>query len=347
MIANVVVTTLLARWSDRLPSRRLVLLIGSGAGAVGYAGYAVVRDPWLLWLIGVAILSLASLTFSQLFAHARECVDRSEAPPAEAPLYLNAFRMIYAAAWGLGPPLAAMALAKLGFAGLFLAASVFYALFAALITGCVPARATEAKARALPPALLSTLWTQPNLLSWFAAFVMIFAAQAIAMSNMSLYVLDELGGTEAQVGTIFSLAPVFEVPAMLYLGLVAARVEPGRLIRSSMLLATVYYGAICLARAPWHIYPLQVLSAIIVAISSGVAITFFQDKMPGQFGSATNLYVNSIRIGSVSGYLILGPVASQFGHRGAFVACALLSLVALVGTRVLIREADGLATTRG
>jgi SET family sugar efflux transporter-like MFS transporter len=169
---------------------------------------------------------------------------------------------------------------------------------------------------------------------------MIFAAQAMAMSNMSLFVLEELGGTEAQVGMIFSLAPVFEMPAMLYLGLVAARVEPGRLIRASVLLAAIYYGAICLARAAWQIYPLQVLSAVIVAITSGVAITFFQDRMPGQFGSATNLYVNSIRIGSVSGYLMFGPVASQFGYRGAFVACSLLSLVAWLGTWLLVKDTE-------
>ena len=45
-----------------------------------------------------------------------------------------------------------------------------------------------------------------------ASFVLIFSATTMSMSNMSLYVLKELHGTDANVGTIFSLAPVFELP---------------------------------------------------------------------------------------------------------------------------------------
>jgi SET family sugar efflux transporter-like MFS transporter len=345
MLANVLISTLLARWSDRLRSRRVVLLLGAGAGVLGYAGYAFLRDVWQLLLVGMGLLGVASLTFSQLFAHARECIDRSKVPIADAPLYMNGFRMAFAAAWTLGPALAAVALGELGFRGLFLCAAGFYLGFALIIYLFVPAGlpldSTPGTDADEPPAapVLASIWAQPNLLGWFAAFVFMFAAQSISMSNMSLYVLRELGGTEKQVGVIFGVAPVFEVPCMLYLGLLATRVDSAHLIRAAMAVAAVYFGSLSLVSAPWQIYPLQLLSAIVVAIISGIAITFFQNKMPGQFGAATNLYMNATRFGSTSGFLLFGSVASRFGHRGAYVVCSLLAVTALLGTRLIARQA--------
>lgn len=45
------------------------------------------------------------------------------------------------------------------------------------------------------------------------------------------------------------------------------------------------------------------LSAAVVAVMSGVAITFFQNFLPNQAGSATNVYSSSARIGATAGYL--------------------------------------------
>jgi SET family sugar efflux transporter-like MFS transporter len=352
--ANIFISSVLARWSDRLRSRKVVLLLGAAAGALGYFGYAFVRDPWLLLLTATVLLGVASLSFSQLFAHARERLERSAASPAETPLYMNAFRMAFAAAWTLGPALAAHTLRGFGFRGLFLGAASFYVLLFLLVLGFVSASppSPARPSAALPSTPLATqveagapsaLWARPDVLPWLIALIFLFAAQSIAMSNMSLYVLHELGGTEAHVGFIFSLAPMFEVPFMLYVGLVASRVEAAQLIRWSMALSVVYFVALVLVQAPWQIYPLQALSAAIVAVTSGIAITFFQNKLPGQLGAATNLYVNAVRIGSTSGYLLFGPLASRFGHRGAYVACAVLSLFALLATTGLIASgANGL-----
>jgi MFS transporter, SET family, sugar efflux transporter len=346
MLANVLISSVLARWSDRLPTRRLVLLLGGCAGVLGYVGYAMLREVWQLLLVGTVLLGVASLTFSQLFAHARECLDRSEVPSADAPLYMNGFRMAFAASWTLGPALAAVALAALDFRGLFLCAAAFYLGFVCIVFRYVPeqpiARAPRAHAAGGGatdvPVVLASLWSQPNLLAWFGAFVLMFAAQSISMSNMSLYVLRELGGTEKDVGIIFGIAPVFEVPCMLYLGLLATRIDSAHLIRAAMALAAVYFGSLSLVSAPWQIYPLQLLSAIIVAIISGIAITFFQNKLPGQFGAATNFYMNATRFGSTSGFLMFGGIASRFGHRGAYVACSVLALTALLSTRLIMRE---------
>lgn len=346
VVSNILIGNVLARRSDQMTSRRPVLLLSSAAGALGYLGYAFVRDAWSLVPIGTLVLGIASLTFSQLFAQARETLGRANIKPAEAPLYMNAFRMTYALSWTVGPALAALTLREASFRGLFLVASLLHVVFFGLAfrfvgpsaaarstpgPGATTLVASQAPADgvAAPPATperTRALWRDPAISPWFFALIMAFAAQSISMGNMSLYVIEDLGGTERDVGIIFSLAPLFELPFMLYFGLLATRVAAERMIRAGFWLALLYYGGLVFARAPWHVYPLQLLSACIVAITSGIAITFFQDKLPKQLGAATNLYVNVIRLGSTSGYLLFGSVAARFGHRGAYVACAALAL---------------------
>jgi SET family sugar efflux transporter-like MFS transporter len=116
---------------------------------------------------------------------------------------------------------------------------------------------------------------------------------------------------------------------MLYFGLLATKADQARLIRISVVIAVVYYALLTFVRAPWQIYPLQIMSAAITAVVGGIAITFFQNFLPDQPGTATNLYSNAGRLGSTLGFLVFGVLASVFGHRAVFLACTALSVIAL------------------
>ena len=332
-LANIAISTWLAKRSDTRYSRRHLLMLSSACGTLGYAGYAVVRDPWWLFVIGGGVLGVASLTFSQLFAYARELVERSGLPQTDVPLYMNVFRMAFALAWTVGPALAAFTLEHAAFEGLFAAAAGLHALLLAgvfaFVRGARPARAAPSDE---PIQRTETVWRQPGVLAWFAALTLMLAAHAMALNNMSLLVLHVLGGTQVQIGIIFGLAPIFELPSMLYIGALATRMPSERLMRGAMGLACLYYAGLACVRSPEQIYPLQLLSAVFVSVTSGVAITFFQSKLPKQLGTATNLYANASRVGQTSGYLTFGVVATQFGYRGVAVACGLLAFAALALT---------------
>jgi SET family sugar efflux transporter-like MFS transporter len=112
-------------------------------------------------------------------------------------------------------------------------------------------------------------------------------------------------------------------------GLLATRIRSATLVRAAIVLAVAYYFCLSWVRSPQQIYPLQALSAAIISVTSGVAITFFQDMLPHQLGAATNVYANAARIGSTSGYLTFGVVASRFGHRGTALVCGSFALAAL------------------
>lgn len=327
-VGGIVISTWLAHLSDTRFSRRALLLLGASAAVAGYVGYALVRDVVALTLIGTFCLGVASVTFAQLFAHARELLPRLGVPAAETPLFMNLFRMFFALAWTIGPAVAALTLQAFSYRGLFLTAAALHAVLLAVFFVCVPA-VPPAGASAAPPRPLRALLAQPGVATWYAAFTLIFMAHTMSMMNLPLLMLHTLGGSERQVGFAFSLAPVFELPFMVWFGLLATRTDPARLIRVAVVVCIIYYAALAATGAPWHVYPLQVLAAAFVAVTTGVAITFFQDMLPGQPGAATNLYVNAMRLGGLAGYLLFGSIAATVGYRAVFVACALLCAAAL------------------
>jgi SET family sugar efflux transporter-like MFS transporter len=237
---------------------------------------------------------------------------------------MNVFRLFFALSWTVGPAIAAWVMRGAGFRGLFLVASAFFALFALLVACFVPHVPPSAAARQAALAVpLKQALRVPGLLPHFAAFVVYFACSSMGMMNLPLLLLGPLRGTARHVGIAYSVAPFFELPLMLLMGVLAMRVPSRRLIQGVFVLAVVYYGLLSGVGAPWQVYPVQVLSAAIVAVTSGIAITFFQDFLPNQPGSATNLYSNAQRIGSTTGYLLLGVLTESVGIRGVFVACSL------------------------
>jgi len=84
--------------------------------------------------------------------------------------------------------LASLVLARSQFRGLFLAAASFYAAFLLIVLRFVPA--SDGPQPAAPPpeqsAAPRSAWVQADLIGWFAAFVLMFSAISISISNMSL-----------------------------------------------------------------------------------------------------------------------------------------------------------------
>ncbi len=320
-VAGIVISTILARWSDTRFSRRAILLLGCAFGTAGYAGFAFVRDVVGLTVIGSVALGIASITFSQLFAYAREAIDRHGVPTEEAPLYMNIYRLVLSLAWTIGPAVAAWVMIRYSFRGTFLICASFFFLLLLIVWFFIPSRPPTAVALAARVPL-GRLLRRSDLLCYFSAFVLVFVCMTMGMMNLPLMILHTLGGSQQQVGIAYSVAPVFELPFMLLFGLLASRGRPGPLIRLGVIIAVAYYALLAQVQAPWHIYPVQILSAAMVAIVSGIAITFFQGYIPSQPGTATNLYTNANRIGSTIGYLCFGSLASSLGHRAVFIVCA-------------------------
>ncbi|OIQ97106.1 sugar efflux transporter B [mine drainage metagenome] len=339
-VAGIVIATTLAHYSDTHLSRRQVMILGSVAGALGYGCYAYLRTFWPLLLVGCLLLGLSSITFSQLFAFAREELSASDIERKESAFYMNAFRMFFALSWTIGPAVASWIMIALSFKGLFLSAAACFLLFTAATLKYVPdAPPPGAKLAAQAADSVWRVMIRPDVFAHFMAFVLIFASATIGMMNLPLLVLKTLGGTEQQVGIVYCVSPFFELPFMLYFGMLATRMDPAKVIRIGIAIAIVYYAGLTLVHVPWQVYPMQILSAAVTAVTSGVAISYFQNYLPHHPGTATNLYANAQRIGSTIGYLLFGWLAWRFGYRVVFLTCTVFS-AATLGLMYVRHKAD-------
>lgn len=335
-LAGIVFSTILARWSDTRFSRRQVLLFGALFGALGYVGYALVRDPVWLTVIGCIFLGLSSVTFSQLFAHAREVLDQSNIAETEVPLYMNVFRLSFALSWTVGPALASLVMLRFSFVGTYLSAAFcFLALFVAVAV-FVPQHTSRKRVPQTGPKQTLKALTHPEVLAASVAFVLVFATSSLLMLSLPLFIVDTLHGTRVDVGVTFSVAPFFELPLMFFIGALASRPHQAdrqtgrtaRIIRLGILLSAAYFVGLALVRAPWQIYPLQILSAAVTAILQGLAISYFQDFLPEQQGTATNLYVNVTNTGRLIGYVLFSGITLVFSYQTIFLLNALVCLAA-------------------
>ncbi len=327
-VSGIVLSTVLARWSDTHVTRRTMLIVGSLGGLFGYLGYAFVTNVVALTLIGSLLLGVANVNFSQLFAFVREEIARPENAHVDGPFLMSVLRVAFSLAWTVGPAIGAWVMVTFDYRGIFLGAAGLFAIFLVGILCFVPHRAHPPLSAARQQPLLKVI-TRRDILANFAGFVLLFAAFNISMMNLPLMVTQELGGTTGDVGIIFSIAPVFEVPLMIWFGHLAARGHQAALIRFGVLMAALYFAALIFAQAPWQIYPMQLISAVSIAITTNITITFFQDLLPGQAGVATSIYSNSFSGGSLLGYFAFGLLLEPLGHRGVFVLCSVLSAVTL------------------
>jgi MFS transporter, SET family, sugar efflux transporter len=195
------------------------------------------------------------------------------------------------------------------------------------VIGFVP-RAARVTA-ALPTQPLTWGLGQPLVVAHAVAFALMFAAFTLSGLNLPLFLTEKLGATEHGVGAAFAVSPVFEILFMVGFGHLAALGHQRRVIVVGASAAVGYFAALPFITEVWQVYPLQVLNAAAHAVTTSVAIPFFQDLMPAQPGTATSLYSNALKAGSLLGLGAFGLLASYLGHARLFWVCAGFALITL------------------
>jgi MFS transporter, SET family, sugar efflux transporter len=307
-LGGVTISSYIAKKSDTIYSRRKVLIITSLTGVIGYILFAFIRNYYALAFSAFFVLGTSAASVPQLWAYAREALKEAKIPSEETPLIMNVFRMFFALSWTVGPALGAWLLMMVDFKGLFLFVASGYLL--AFFTIVFLLKDVKRQKEAPLESLAVKKWlVKPQIFGNLAAALLLSAAASIHMLNVPQFVTKVLGGTEMDVGYIFSVPPIFEVPLMIGVGILATKMDNARLIKIGFFTAFIYFLLFSFVTEPWHIYPLQILSAAQVSITAGIAISYFQDLIPEAHGTATTLYMNTTQIGSTVGYLLFGLIS--------------------------------------
>lgn len=305
--ASVVASTIVGRISDGRVQRRYVLAAGGIAGVVGYGLFAVLRDYWFLLATSIVFVAVTSSMLPQLFAYGRQI---SRGPS----MIVSVLRTLVSVAWVAGPPLAALLVAKTGWAGLFgvtAALSGGVAVLALLLPVPVAEQEeedgdAEEEAAAVP--------VRGAMAVVSAAFTFLQGSVALAVGGLPLFVTTELGGTAADAGLAMGLCAALEIPLILWFGSLANRMSQYRLVLIGAAVSLAYHALMVLTESVWQVLSIQILHATVISLIMGVGITYFQSLDPLRPGRATTLFTNTQILGSMVAGALVG-VSQGLGFR--------------------------------
>jgi MFS transporter, SET family, sugar efflux transporter len=319
--------------SDRLPDRRLLLLISGIGGAIGGVCFAMLRDYVAVFVFGVVFLSIGAVSFSQLFAYANEFAHAHDRPVAE---FTSVLRAVFSASWVIGPPTGLYLMTRYGFGPLYLAVSGLSFLMAALCWGLRPLPAPLRPAKtplderhqshharsAVFPALPARTWLL------LGAVIVLGMVNQMYSIDVPLYVTTTLHLNAELVGWMAGFAAALEIPIMIVAGHFADRFGKLRLVLASAAGATVFFCLLPLARSAVPLLALQVLNAAWSAVALSIPMVMMQDEAASGAGQASALYSSAFMFAGLLAGAITGITAAAIGFGSVFWVCAALSVLA-------------------
>jgi MFS transporter, SET family, sugar efflux transporter len=335
-LSGIIISTVFGYWLDRAPSL-VPLFLALLMTVVGYALLTVTNRFLLLLLIAALPLGTSAAAFPQLFALAKGHLDQVGEQTAERGTAM--MRATWSVAWAVGPALGALVITFFDFRGVFLAASVCAVLASAMI-GLARVRATR---RTMPTDANPALGLPTIRETGFAASSLTLFHMAMFMGSIALPIVatQNLGGTNGDVGLIFSVCAFLEVLVMLAFVLRPSISGTRRWLSTGFLAFGLYFLVINWAPSVAVLLLAQVLRAIGIGLVGYHGISYIQVLMPDRVGSAATLFSNTTNAGFLLAGLAAGGWAQLFGYRSMFLACAVLSGLGLLMLYLQIKLKNG------
>jgi SET family sugar efflux transporter-like MFS transporter len=290
---------------------------------VGYLLLTATTSYPLMLLIGALFLGAGSAAFPQLFALSRSHTDGGAGASGGG---IPVLRSAWSLAWAVGPLAGGALLSWQGFTGLLLATGLGFGLVIVAVL----------KVKAPPPASpgpdqevrTARSGHMRPLVPAIVAFTLFHTAMFSGSVALPLYVTEELGRPAGEVGLMFSVCALVEIPAALGLMLLPPGVRKDRVILLGMGLFVLYFVLVVAATGVVALVLVQLARGVAIAVVGALGITYFQDQLPGAAGRSTTLFANTATAGSLVSGIAAGAVAQALGYRAALVACAVLSVLA-------------------
>jgi SET family sugar efflux transporter-like MFS transporter len=288
-ILGAAVSLLIGYVSDRLPDRRVLILIAAAAGFVAYGMIYAIRTPWAFVVSMGLIMPFGYAMFSQNFAFVR--VYYNARAPERAQFMVSALRTVFTIAWVLVPPLVGYVAATYSVFDVYLVAALAYA-------GCgfITALMMTDKATVVPPApiiqpeagSLRSQMPMPIVLGLLGVLIINVAMRLIGLA-MPLTIVTRLGGTLADVGIYAGIAAAMEIPFMLLWGWMLGKVPREAIIGGDALLLVIYVFLVSRAGSVVEVFWLQAINGIAAGALMSVPISYMQDAIKGRVGLSTSL----------------------------------------------------------
>ncbi|MEK5235641.1 sugar efflux transporter [Paenibacillus sp. FSL L8-0470] len=326
LISGVWLSSIIAKRSDSGLNRKTLMFTAMLFNALAFAGYLFIHEFYALLLYMTVFTAFGAPAMPQLFASAREAVNTS--PSADHAFANSSLRSMFSLGFITGPLIGSIILNHLGFQGIFMSTSLIFLLNALLVCFFVK-RPVSKKPAGIQTATQLKLHQNARVLIPFLVLTLLYAGHWLNNLNISLFIINTLGGSTQNVATVSSICALLEIPFMLVLGVLSAKTSNRVLMFWGILLGAAYYILVLASTQLWHLLAGQVLLAFFVAVISAIGISYIQDLLPDLPGYASTLYTNATTIGRLAGSLAGGAAAEWVGYRNAYWGCLLLVVFSL------------------
>ncbi|AIQ45887.1 MFS transporter [Paenibacillus sp. FSL R7-0273] len=327
LISGVWISSLIAKRSDHGMNRKTLMVTAMFFNAIAFSGYLFIHEFYLLLIYMTVFTAIGAPAMPQLFASAREAVNASSS--TDHAFANSTLRSMFSLGFITGPLIGAVLLEHSGFQGIFTGTSLIFVLNAVLML-CTAKRPAVKAAAPVKPQQPLKLHQDARVLIPFLVMTLLYSGHWMNNLNISLFIINTLGGSTQNVASVSSVCALLEIPFMLVLGVLSAKYSNRLLLLWGIVLGAAYYVVVLFSGALWQIIAGQVLLAVFVAVISAIGISYIQDLLPDLPGYASTLYTNATTLGRLFGSLAGGAAAQWLGYRHAYWGCLLLLVVSFV-----------------
>lgn len=324
-ISGVLVSQVIGWWSDQGVDRKKLILICNMMGAIGFIVFAFNRNYWVLLATSAIFVSTTSASIPQVFALAREILDRRT---NTSETFSSLLRAQISLGWVIGPPIAFFIATGIGFTPLFLLAASMFIILCLVTHFTLPQIEPTPKHTQFDPN--DSIWRDKNILLLALSFVFMYCANNMYIISMPLYITHEMNLDSSAAGIMMGTAAFIEIPIMLLAGRYALHFGKKNIISAAVLAGSLFYIGIIVNTSFIGFVLLQFLNGIFIGVTAALGISYFQDLKPKKMGQITTLYSNAIKTGGVLGGVFAGTIADIYSFQMVFWASLVLSLLSFL-----------------
>ncbi|NUF77988.1 MFS transporter [Snodgrassella sp. ESL0323] len=325
-VAGIVISFLLAQYSDNKGVRRNIILFCCLMGIGNCITFAFSRQYFILVTIGIFFSAFTSAAMPQIFASAREYTDKTG---RNVVVFNGILRAQLSLAWVIGPPLSFALAVNYGFTIMYLSAAAMFFVAMLIVFLCFPVikRPTSVTKKQEPK---EKIFNNPNVILLFIASISMGTANMMYLIDMPLYIDDILPGSPSLPGHLMGIAAAIEIPAMLIASMLVPRFGNKNLICFAVICGIIFYIGMVSTQNEWMLIGLQFFNGLFIGIIASIGLIYFQDLLPKRTGVASTLFNNCISCSIILAGMLQGVISANFGHQSIYtisLAMVILSFI--------------------
>lgn len=325
-VAGIVVSFLLAQYSDNKGVRRNIILFCCLMGIGNCITFAFSRQYFILVTVGIFFSAFTSAAMPQIFASAREYTDKTG---RNVVVFNGILRAQLSLAWVIGPPLSFALAVNYGFTIMYLSAAAMFFVAMLIVFLCFPVikRPASVTKNQEPK---EKIFNNPNVILLFIASISMGTANMMYLIDMPLYIDDILPGSPSLPGHLMGIAAAIEIPAMLIASMLVPRFGNKNLICFAVICGIIFYIGMVSTQNEWMLIGLQFFNGLFIGIIASIGLIYFQDLLPKRTGVASTLFNNCISSSIILAGMLQGVISANFGHQSIYtisLAMVILSFI--------------------